>query len=166
MPLVPFEHFAILTPLPAEEVAARLASQVEPRRWLRFRRGPCAFEGEVDAAGFRIQRIIGYRNSFLPRIRGVISPTATGSRVDCTLTLHPFVIAFMAVWFGAFMLTPTPPGQSPWFRLVPVAMLLFGWVLATVHFAYEARRAKEVLAELLGPGESGVCGLARRAGAR
>lgn len=163
MPLLPFQRLEIHSPLPAEEAAERLAAQVEPLRWFRFKHGTCAFEGSVDGSEFRIRRVIGYRNSFLPQIRGTISPTATGSRIDCRLSLHPFVIAFMVIWFGAviaiggaFVFTPTEPGRSPWFRLIPVAMLVFGWILATGPFAFEANRARHLLTELFGLGEARV----------
>src|SRR5215210_8756525 len=81
MPLLPFDSFSIDTRLSASEAAERLAGAVEPRRWLRFGRGVKPFEGEVAADSFAIRRVIHYRNSFLPELRGRIEAVPSGSRV-------------------------------------------------------------------------------------
>jgi hypothetical protein len=155
MPLLPFERFEIRSRLPLAEVTSRLAAAVEPKRWLRFGKAERPFEGRVEGQEFRIQRIIGYRNSFLPRIYGRFTPDPPGCRVEGTLTLHPLAAAFMVVWIGAVVLIGgafaiNPPAEGRLLaHLLPVAMLLFGWALATVPFTYEARRARRMLGELL-----------------
>lgn len=161
MPLLPFERYEIRSALPAAEAASRLAAAVEPERRFRREKAARAFEGEVGGAEFRIRRIIGSRNSFLPTIHGRIVPDAGGSRVRCTLTLHPLTAVLTALWLagvliaGGSALGPLPPGQSGWSRVVPLGMLLFGWGLVSGAFTVEARRARRLLSELLGAGEAG-----------
>lgn len=58
------------------------------------------FIGSVQAESFAIRRDIRGRNSFLPRIRGRIIPTPTGSRIDVIMFLHPFTALFMILWLG------------------------------------------------------------------
>ena len=70
MPLLPFDTFSLETPLAPGEVRARLAAAVEPKRRLRLGGGRCPFEGEVEGDSFRVSRVINYRNSFLPHVRG------------------------------------------------------------------------------------------------
>ncbi|HEX8695705.1 MAG TPA: hypothetical protein VF746_25040 [Longimicrobium sp.] len=162
MPLLPFERYELHSALPAAEAASRLAAAVEPERRFRSGKAARAFEGEVGGAGFRIRRIIGYRNSFLPTIHGRIVPDAGGSRVRCTLTLHPLTAVITALWLagvvligGGIALGPLPPGQSGWSRVAPLGMLLFGWGLVSGAFTLEARRARRLLSELLDAREAG-----------
>lgn len=156
MPLLPFDSFSIDTPLSASEAAARLANVVEPRRLLRLGGGEKPFEGVVSGDSFAIRRVIGYRNSFLPEIRGRIEATASGSRVRGTMRLHPLVLVFMALWVGfAAMLTIMALSglQDPGEDGPPIggalALLLFGWALVTLPFTIEARIARGRLAALL-----------------
>jgi hypothetical protein len=45
----------------------------------------------VTGFTFDIQRIIGYRNSFLPRIGGTIAADGRGSAISIAMKLHPAV---------------------------------------------------------------------------
>lgn len=156
MPLLPYERFIIETPLLPARAAQALADNVEPRRLLRFGRGEKAFEGEVADNGFSIQRVIGYRNSFLPRIQGTFERSPNGTRVSGTMKLHPLALAFMVVWMGAVaiaafvILSASLVGHE--FEpaaLVPVGMFFFGWAMTSGAFTIEARIAQRRLAEIL-----------------
>lgn len=154
MPWLPYQRFSIDSALPAAEACSRLAAAVEPARLFRFGSGACPFEGRVEGQRFAIQRIIRYRNSFLPRIRGAVEPTATGSRLSGTLALHPLVITFCVVWCGMVVMIGIPlsldPGDAPsWGRAMPVGFLLFLWAMSTAAFTFEARKALALLAGLL-----------------
>lgn len=82
MPLLPFDKFRIDTSLTSVEVHNALAAAVEPRKRFRFGRGRCPFEGELGIDSFTLTRIISYRNSFIPSIRGRIITTSSGSTVE------------------------------------------------------------------------------------
>ncbi len=94
---------------------------------------------------FKIQRDTGYRNSFLPIVRGQIDERASDTLVLLRMTVHPFVAAFGATWLigvGAFAVVT---GSA-----LAVAMLGFGGLLGTVPFYAEALIATRSLREELG----------------
>ena len=162
MPLLPFDRFSIETSLTSDEVRNALASAAEPRKWFRFGPGRCSFEGEVGIDSFRLRRIIGYRNSFLPDIRGRIMATNGGSTVEGTMSLHPIVLGFMIVWFGGVLLIGGAMSVAMLARgvwqpmvLVPLGMLAFGWILTSGAFTFEARKARALLVEMLAPSTIG-----------
>src|SRR5690242_14915733 len=100
MSLLPYRAFTIETPLAPAVVQARLQGAVEGRQWLRLSRTHRPFEGVVEGPRFEVRRIIHYRNSFLPHVRGAIEPAAAGARLVGTMRLHSAVAAFMVVWFA------------------------------------------------------------------
>jgi hypothetical protein len=155
--LLPYRRFAIETALPPAEVQARLRDAVEPRKSLRWPSGDHkAFEGEVRASGFELERIIDYRNSFLPRVRGTITPSTRGTRLAGTMRLHDVVAAFMIIWLTAvggacllFVPHAASAGSLEPAALIPLGMLVVGLVLPVAAFIPEARKARRLLAELV-----------------
>jgi len=156
MNLLPYRKIELYSPLPADAVVRRLRNAVEPKRWLRFGAGDCPFEGTVTQTTFNIQRIISYRNSFLPQIRGTIIPEGNGSRISLTMQLHIAVAIFMTVWLGgvSFAVVATAPAVlasraelGP--ALIPIGMFLFGSILTVGSFSFEARKAERLIASLL-----------------
>jgi hypothetical protein len=101
MLFAPFERLTIETPLAPEEVRRRLAQVIEPKQMFRFfSRDHKPYQGSLNDDRFEVSRIIHYRNSFLPVIKGDIRPGLGGSVVDITMHPYPFVIVFMLIWFG------------------------------------------------------------------
>jgi len=156
MPLLPYLRYEVISPKTPSEVQAALRGLVEPRRFLRLGAGTRPFEGEVEDRTFDLQRIIGYRNSFLPRIRGTIDATSEGSRISITMRLHPFVLVFMTAWLGfaavgcGALLVSGLNGRGPVYgALGPAVMFVFGWTLAAGGFTSEARKATRLLAEVM-----------------
>lgn len=161
MRLLPKDTLLIESPLPAAEALARLRAATGPWKLFRLGRVPYALEGEVDADRVEVQRVIYYRNSFLPRVRAVVEPMPRGSRLRGTLSLHPLVVAFLVVWLGALLVAPvavflTVPREQPraLFMLVPFAFLVVVWLLVVGAFSYEVKRARALLAELLAAGSA------------
>jgi hypothetical protein len=157
VPLLPFDRFKIETTLTSDEVHNILAANVEPSQWLRFRGNRCPWEGEVMTESFRIRRIIRYRNSYLPLLRGHIIATSGGSIVEGTMTLQPIVLGFMIFWFSGVILlggsmTVSLLAHGAWqpMALIPLGMLVFGWILTSGAFTFEARKARASLGEMLG----------------
>ncbi|MBA2684248.1 MAG: hypothetical protein H0U66_07150 [Gemmatimonadaceae bacterium] len=161
MPLLPFDNFRIDSALTAAEVHNALAAAVEPRKRFRLSRGQCPFEGELGIDSFTLTRIINYRNSFIPRIRGRIITTSSGSTVEGTMSLHPAVLWFMSFWFGLLILfgggiwvSMLAKGVWQPMGLVPLGMFAFGWTLTSGAFTLEARKARALLTSLLAPGQT------------
>jgi hypothetical protein len=157
MPLLPFEKLELVSALRPDEAIAKLAESVEPKKWFRwFGRSRCPFEGQIVGSTFDINRIIGYRNSFLPMIRGTVSPHPAGSQIGIRMALHPSVLVFACVWVGiailasvailVSMLTESDQGFEA--VLGPPVVLLIVWGFASGSFSFESRTATVLLIEI------------------
>jgi hypothetical protein len=132
-----------------------LADNVEPRRWLRFGAGSRTFQGTVTDDSFEIQRIISYRNSFLPTVRGTIQADSLGSSVSLTMRPSAFTLIFLVIWLaiaisGALAsLASAPAAAQGNGRLVPVALVAFVWLMTMGGFYFEAAKAERALIRIL-----------------
>jgi hypothetical protein len=106
------------------------------------------FLGSIKDSSFCICRNIRYRNSFLPRIRGKITAENSGSYIDISMQLHPFVAVFMTGWLFFVGLTAfaLAPAQKEFF--IPLGMFVFGILLTAGGFIPEAIKAKNMLTSL------------------
>ena len=99
MKLLPFENLTYKTLLAPDYVVELLKRAVEPQKTFRVSSifGSDKYkdyEGEVDENGaFQMSRIINYRNSFLPVIKGTIEQDTNGATITVEMRLHYFVIA-------------------------------------------------------------------------
>ena len=157
---MPYRTRTLHSPLTAPEVAERLRHIVRPRRtfWQAvgagFGRRPreaATFAGVVTDTSFRISRIIGYENAFLPVVRGQFSENGHGgTTIRLSLSLHPAVAAFMMIWFAgvsgilAAALTGKVASEGP-VNTVSVGMLAFGIALVCAGFYPEALRAERTI---------------------
>lgn len=71
----------------------------ETDRWWAFS-GAKPFVASVSDDGFSLHVRQWYRNSFRTQLRARFHEDAGGTRLSCRAGMHPFVIAFMVVWFG------------------------------------------------------------------
>jgi hypothetical protein len=136
--------------------AARvLQEEVEPpRKWgwpTSTKRG--YLEGRVAGRSFKILRIIHYRNSFIPVIKGNFRRDGLGSIVTLNMRLVWPIVPF---WFGIILFLAWgsvavdsrlagPFGA----RMLLLAMTLFIYLVATIPFAVEVRIAIKRLLEIL-----------------
>ncbi len=100
--LIRVRRFVIDAPLPLASARARLAAAIEPEQ-LQRSAGARPFEGRLDETSFEIWRIIGYRNSVRPVIRGRLVSAGDTTRVDGTITLSPLplparIFTIILVW--------------------------------------------------------------------
>ncbi|OPY79634.1 MAG: hypothetical protein A4E65_01803 [Syntrophorhabdus sp. PtaU1.Bin153] len=158
MKFLPYDLYKMQTSFTIEEIVALLQSEVEPRKRLRFSCEGCkTFEGEISWEGFRILRIINYRNSFLPVIRGKFRQEYPGVTVEIQMRPHVFVIIFMCVWFlgvilgmaAAVMGVISRQIELSLFLLIPFGMFLFGLLMVYGGFWTEARKSKALLEDVL-----------------
>ena len=161
MPLLPYQNIVYNTRLTREEILERLNNAIEPKRGLSlsvFKKRPNRkdYEGQVDRNGFKIQRVIQYRNSFLPQITGTFQRGRTGNEVLVKLRLNTFVLVFICLWMGGIavaglstVFAVSSTSGLGYFSLIPFGMLLFGYLLTTLAFSYEANKSKKDLQEIL-----------------
>jgi hypothetical protein len=152
IPLVPYEHLSIRTPVAANEVVRRLAAAVDPKPFSADYR---LYQGEIASKNFKIRRIINYRNPFRPTVVGHVQEDGTGTVIEATLRLNLFMIAYMAVLFAFVILVGTvittqvlAAREHPAFGLIPTTMLIFGYLMMQGGFAFESKKAKCFLNEL------------------
>jgi Cytochrome oxidase complex assembly protein 1 len=164
---LPFRQFSIDTELSEAEVVERLRVIVEPGNLFLagLRRTNKPFAGEISPEGFKIARLIHYRNGSLPVLIGRFEPGPRGARVQITTRLMRFTQVFLALWFGFLLfifviaavasLESMFSFQKPGFGWpltgvgLAIGMGLFGYLIVTAPFGLEARKAQGLLEEAL-----------------
>ena len=161
MNFLPFENFYIITSLKPEQVQDCLQQVVEPNNGFSFKSlfsssSGNYFSGNVINGVFEFKRVISYRNSFLPQIKGATEAWINGSRIHVTMRMHIAVIIFMCMWLGGvglagvgILLQSLSKGGFEPTAFIPFGMFLFGYVLSTGGFKYESSKARNKLVELL-----------------
>ena len=155
--LLPYQRLVFESQFSKEEIIRRLIAEVASRRisFGIFENRREKFEGEVSENGFKISRIIRYRNSFRPVIEGEFSSLVKGVRIDVRLRLHTMVMIFSLLWLGfglvaagavIFQIISTGGFASGMF--IPFGMLLFYFLLMTLAFGVEANKAGKLLSEI------------------
>lgn len=158
------DRFTIITPLSQDEVKQRLESVVEPPKRQIFaipstwKRKP--YQGTISANSFRIERVIGYRNSFLPIIQGKLTQLNQNTSIEISMDMSTFIFAFMSLWllFAGFMAfcalcTGISEGRLGWMHLGPIALLVFGIAMPKIGFQVEANKSKAFLYKLFAADE-------------
>lgn len=157
MKYLPFKNIIYKTKLSSEEVLNRLDKSVTKH----FRRSDTVahehklFEGIIDGKSFKIQRIIGYRNSFLPQIIGHIENDRFETRISIRMKPHISILVFMTFYFVfiaiglvALISYSINSGEIKPFIFLPVGMFLFGYGLIVGGFKYESKKSKKQLLKL------------------
>lgn len=145
MKLLPSENLVYITRLSREEIIQRL---VETSQFKSVNRG-------IGYNTFNIQRVISYRNSFLPEIKGEIEDQGRDRIVKVEMKLYTFVAIFMIVWLavvatiGISFLAAMPAEGGEFFIFLPVMMLVFGVAMFYGGFKYESTKSKKELQQIL-----------------
>jgi hypothetical protein len=153
MKVLPYDSFTILTPDALPIVIQRLNAQIEPQKTFRFSKKHAPYQGSISESGFRISRIIHYRNSFLPVIQGRFQVESCQTVIHVQMSIHPFAMAFLGFWFlswyGAVIpITMTgamPNYMAALFVGMPMLMLIIFWVA----FWSEANRSRNELTKII-----------------
>ncbi len=155
---LPWRRYEILTHMPPAEALAAISRVTGARGSLRhpvWRRSG-DFEGTVGPDGFEINRVIRYRNSFVPMITGKIASAPGGTLI--TISMRPwwfasvfwlFWMGFVAVFLVVMLLPKSDQHSQPMGALVALGMLAFGYLVCSVGFGLEARWARQILEKLL-----------------
>jgi hypothetical protein len=154
----PIHLFDVQTALTADEVVKILQANCGPRTWKwPFEANTKYFSGDITDNDFQLRRIISYKNSYLPEITGAILPGAKGIRVSITMKLNKYVVLFMAIWLSMVALFEIAAATSiivggkrdlP-LVLIPFGLLIFGLLLPSVGFWFEAKAQEAKLRSLL-----------------
>ncbi|MBW4681427.1 MAG: hypothetical protein KME19_15125 [Microcoleus vaginatus WJT46-NPBG5] len=159
MQLLPYSTFTIQTQDSLSNVIEKLNAQIEAPKAMRwgFSRNHAPYEGTLNRSGFDIRRIIHYRNSFLPRVRGRFEALSHETLIHVTIGLHPFVIAFLLFWYAVWYSVSIPfflfgalSGDVDVFLAIqfvgmPILILFAFWWA----FWYEANRSRRELTQII-----------------
>ena len=155
---LPFEKLTYSTKLSREEALAKLAENIAPEKPFGFGSSKTVsskpYVGQCHGNAFNVKRAIGYRNSFLPMIKGEVISDTGGTKVHVTMRPSVFVLAFMAFWMTgvgvACVVTIFSADQQDvsFFSYIPFIMLLFGLGMLYGGFKIEANIAKKDLARI------------------
>ncbi len=159
MQLLPYDTFSIQTPKPLSDVIEQLKINIEAPKGLRwsFSRSHAPYTGTISNSGFEIRRLIQYRNSFLPNIRGRFESLSDGTRIRVTMGLHPLVMIFLLFWYSVWFSISIPyflfgalSGDIQIFTALqfvglPIVLLFVFWC----WFWYEANRSRQELTQII-----------------
>lgn len=157
MNILPFEKIVYRTKLHPDEVINRLKEHVEPNQLFRTKfsfsqKEYKDFEGTINGKSFSIQRIIEYRNSFVPQIRGVVSQDLKGTKIEVTMQLHVVIMIFLSIWctgvglaFVGMLYQSIQSGTWDYIIAIPLGMFLFAVLLVTFGFKSESHHAHGLL---------------------
>ncbi|MFN4152253.1 MAG: hypothetical protein ACK4IX_15025 [Candidatus Sericytochromatia bacterium] len=156
---LPVENVVYKTELKEDEVIRRLSDSIEAEKNFRFRifvsSSSKPYEGKINSNKFEIKRIINYRNSFLPRIKGEISKESDKTIIKVKMKLHPFLVSFLSIWFISIgfvtiilLLQLFINATFNPLTLIPFIMLMFAYVLTMFGFKFESNRSKKDLQKI------------------
>jgi hypothetical protein len=163
MKFLPFDSLLFRSPLSPEDSISQLEATVEPKKVIRSsfftgkKKTGKPFEGAIDHNTFNISRVIGYRNSFLPVVRGEVGSDHRGTTIRVTMKMHILVMIFLAVWLvaasTAFVAAFVPRFSDPmaiesgttFIYIVPLMMVFFAYLAVVLSFNYERKKAIDLL---------------------
>ena len=166
---LPIENYTIRTKLSGDEIIGKLkaitynSGRQSKSTWFGLgtafvQKSGNRYEGIIESNSFKINRVISYRNSFLPVIKGSVSSFADQQEIKISMRLNLFVKLFMSVWFlitcsvSAFFLyqflNDTDPARSLEGKLVPFIMVGAGYLGMMLGFKLESTRSKKELDQL------------------
>lgn len=161
MNFLPYDRVTYKTYLRPEEVQQRLENSIEPTkiRWFSFRKeAHKPYQGTLTWPTFNIHRVIFYRNSFLPMIRGEVQEEMGQTVVTVTMHPHVLVLGFMVIWLflplnfcaaGLLAMASNPAEGGGELFAMAIPFMLFGLALLLLPYKWEARQSKKFFQELL-----------------
>ncbi|SFF21632.1 hypothetical protein [Spirosoma endophyticum] len=149
IPLIPYWKCTLDSPLTRQQVLAELATTYDFVSTDQRIHQP--IQDITAPAEFQIERIIGYRNPFLPRIYGRIYPAETGSRIQIVMTLSPISWILMLGSVGWF----APLSKVIIDEIIhsdlfgkPAAIIAIACLVFILGFGIEALMARRLLEDL------------------
>jgi hypothetical protein len=122
-----------------------------PQTWVQrhFYSGGFEFEGDVSPQAFNISRIISYRNSCIPVIRGRFEPSAARTRIVIEMKMHPlgyvFLVGGTTISFVVLSILAVNGQGVPVTAVAAFAAPCFIFTVCWVAFAVEAGTARAAL---------------------
>jgi hypothetical protein len=122
-----------------------------PQTWMQrhFSSGGFEFEGDVSPQAFNISRIISYRNSCIPIIRGRFEPSAIGTRIVIEMKMNSlgyvFLVGGITISFVVLSILAVNGQGLPVTGIAAFAAPCFIFLVCWIAFAAEAGTARAAL---------------------
>lgn len=141
--IVPSESITYVTKLTGNEVIEKLYSSPNYETF---------GEGFRDNR-FHVKRVITYRNSFLPYIRGVVSENGEKTMVTISMKPQKFATVFMVIWLvgvlaSGILSLALMVREFDIFQLIPFIMFFAGILIFYGGFKFESKKSKKELQEI------------------
>ncbi|MDY6939861.1 MAG: hypothetical protein SWY16_19685 [Cyanobacteriota bacterium] len=158
MKILPYDTLTVKTDRSLADIIHNLEVHIEEPQGIRWtpRSDRALYSGTISESGFEIHRIIHYRNSFLPRIKGQFEPSRNGTIVRATLSLHPFITAFSIFWWCMWYSIAIPICLAGWLSddigletILPLGMPIAIFFIFWCAFWTEANRSRHELTEMI-----------------
>lgn len=152
---MPWRRFLIETHLTRAQALSQLQEMTEPRKLIRFARPRRAhdFEGEITEAGFKLQRIIRYRNSFRPVFVGRLDDSPAGTSINVAVRPSWLSAFALAVWIGSLIAAVLITGlKSPYHDVknpLILVVLFPAYLVFSIPFGLEVRWGRRLLVAAL-----------------
>lgn len=145
---LPWRRYRLETHLTRDQIREALRKITEPAKSFRppWHRSLYSFEGEVTEAGFKLRRIIRYRNTMRPVVEGSFEQSPIGLQVKITMrpAWHAATLLLTyAIVTVSLLARESAAGRVNAILILPV--LVIGYVVASIFFGVEARRARDLL---------------------
>ena len=156
-PFLPYKRIVISTSLTTENCVSLISAAISPNRTINtwFSSSSKEFEGSVNEQGFKIQKVIHNRNSFLPVLNGKFIQFEKGTKIEVRLSLDTLVLVFTSFWLagmgGFFLLlvidsiSAGVPNKDMWY---PLGAIGFFYFMILVGFGSYAKRTEEFITNL------------------
>jgi hypothetical protein len=150
MHLIRYRRCTLSLAVGAAEFTARLASITSPSQpWFRSLVGRYEFIGTVSPQGFKLTPVIRGRNTYLPRVVGVLKLSNGHTEVEVTQALHPVAIAAMLLVLGTPIISAFAGDLSS--ALILLALFVaFHLLMYFTGFLPEVRKVETKLNQLAG----------------
>ena len=143
MRILPSDVFVIHAKETIPEIKKKLGEHIDERRIFNSVRSDRQYEGEIYDNGFKVSRIIAYRNSFLPILHGSFRPSGTGTDIIIKMKLHKFVSVFMIIWILGFGLGAVSTAIGEHSNYIPLILLVIFVSIIPFAFHWERQKAKD-----------------------
>lgn len=159
MSFLPYENIIYESNLTESDLRDRISQNIESKKSFRVgfgNKNTKPYEGYINGNIFEINRIVSYRNSFLPQIKGVISQANGATRINVKMRMHIFIYIFLTIWCGgvglafiAMLISSINNNNFEPAIFIPFGMLIFAYLLTTGGFKFESSISKKDLEKIL-----------------
>jgi len=158
MNIFPFESVTYESHLSETEIKKRLSGVLKSSRNRNMNtgnKGLQSYDGYLSENNFEIRRKINYQNSFLPLIKGEFIQASNKVTIKIKMRLQILVIIFMSIWCGitfsifvGLFISDVIDNKPFDNTLMPLGMLVFGYIITVVGFKIESYIAKKDLKKI------------------